>query len=374
MSTFMVKVFQLPFATIAMLQAILMLPSYLKTFPLAFCDKYPIGKWGRRRPYIAIAAIAYALSFALLSIITTFGTLWVAMIILCYVAWVIADGNLDALTVDVTPPDKAGVMQGAAWGGRALGAALGGTVFALSAANYGWTVTVLFIGLLAVIECFSGLVMKEPKITEERLASIDAFKRVAKKRDTWLGAIYIFIAFASLGSFGLAGSFYMMKGGIDPTTLGYVLTVQNIGAFFGCIVMGRLSDRTGTKKASIIGNVLLFASCFLFLTITPGNTMWLYAVAFSIGALQNAMITALLRVIMELSPPEIGGAMFATYASVANAGSAVLGAQLIAFFTSAVGMTYAMVSVAPFVLVASLALPFMKLYEPEKEVEVGAKP
>jgi predicted MFS family arabinose efflux permease len=265
-------------------------------------------------------------------------------------------------------------MQGAAWGGRALGAALGGTVFALSAANYGWTVTVLFIGLLSVVECLSGLVMKEPKLTEERLASIDAFKRVAKKRDTWLGAIYMFIAFASLGSFGLAGSFYMMKGGIDSTMLGYVLTVQNIGAFFGCIAMGRLSDKTGTKKASYIGNALLFASCFLFLTIAPGNTTWLFAVAFTIGALQNAMITALLRVIMELSPPEIGGAMFATYASICNAGSAILGAQLIAYSTSIFGMTNAMVSVAPFVFVASLALPYMKLYVPEKEVEVGAKP
>ena len=376
MSVFMVKFFKLPFAEIAMLNTILSLPSYLKTFPLAFCDKYPVGKWGRRRPYIAVATLVYAISFAVLSTITAFGTLWVTMIILCYVAWVIADGNLDALTVDVTPPDKAGLMQGAAWGGRAIGAALGGTVFALTSATAGWTVTVLLIGIFSAVECVSGLVMKEPKITEDRLASIDAFKQAAKRRETWLGAAYMFIIFAGMGFYGLAGSFFMMQGGIDSTTLGYVLTIQNVGAFFGSISMGRVSDKIGTKKASYAGGVLLFISAFFFLAITPGNVMMVFAVAFIVGAFMNAQVTAILRIIMELSPPEIGGSMFATYASICNAGSAVLGSLTIAYLTPILGMEVAMVSVAAYVIVGMLALPFMKLYVPENKVEgyVEAKP
>jgi hypothetical protein len=69
-----------------------------------------------------IAAIAYAVSFALLAEIQSFGTSWVAAVVMSILAWVVADGCFGALTVDVTPPDKAGLMQGIAWGSRGLGA------------------------------------------------------------------------------------------------------------------------------------------------------------------------------------------------------------------------------------------------------------
>jgi len=370
MSVFMVKVFNLQFATIAILQMVLMLPGYLKMIPLAFCDKYPVGKYGRRRPYIAIAAIIYIISFFCLSTITTFGPLWITMIILCYTAWVIADGNLDALTVDVTPPDKAGLMQGAAWGGRAVGAALGGAVFALTAATMGWTITIIIIGLFSIIECLSGLVMKEPTLTRERLASIEAFKRVVKRRETWLGAIYLFVVFAGNGFFGVLGSYFMMRGKIDSTMLGYILTIYNVAVFLGSIGIGRISDKIGTRKASYIGNAMLVIALFLFSLIMPGNLVLLFTIAFLIGVSVGAQNTPMLRMIMELSPPEIGGAMFATYASIANAGAAVLGSLTISYFTSIIGMEYVMVSVVPYVIVASLLLPFMKLYEPKSSAQI----
>jgi MFS family permease len=172
------------------------------------------------------------------------------------------------------------------------------------------------------------------------------------------------------------GSFFMMKGGIDSTTLGYVLTAQNVGGFLGSILMGRLSDKVGTRKSSYIGGVLLFSAPFFFLAVSTGNLIVIFAVAFIVGAFMNAQVTAVLRIIMELSPPEIGGAMFATYASVANAGTQVLGSLTISYLTSIFGMEVAMVSVAAYGVVGMLALPFMKLYTPPNKVEVtdGVKP
>lgn len=130
-TVFAVDVFKLPFGTIALLNATVVAPVFLKMIPLAFCDRYPMGKYGRRRPYMLIAAVVYALCFAVLSLITTFNLLWMVMVVVSMIAWVVADGSFDGLTIDVTPPSKAGVMQGVAWGGRGLGAALGGVVFAL---------------------------------------------------------------------------------------------------------------------------------------------------------------------------------------------------------------------------------------------------
>ena len=367
LSVFMINVFKLPFAFVAMLNSVLTLPIYLKMFPMAFCDKFPVGRYGRRRPYIMMAAITYAICYGILSTIMEFSSIWVAMIIISMLAWVIADGNLDALTIDVTPPEKYGLMQGVAWGCRGLGAALGGIAFALMAAKMNWSIIVALIGVFAVIECLSGILMREPKITKERLASIQAFKKVVKKRETWIGALYLLLASAGTATFGpLGASYFVAQGRIDQTTLGITLSILNIGMFIGSFVAGVLSDRIGTKKALIVGNILAIIACGLLATIAPGNLSYLFTVAFLVGAFQGAQMTSMLRMYMELSPPEIGGALFATYASIANAGMVLVGGLTISFFTPIVGQAYSMISVVPYVIVASMMLPFMKLYEPRK--------
>ena len=109
-AVFAVDTFNLSVDTVALLQVAVVAPVYLKIIPLAFCDRYPTGKYGRRRPYIAIAAIVYAVPYAVLSQIVTFGLLWIATVMIGMLAWIVADGRLDGLTADVTPPEKAGLM------------------------------------------------------------------------------------------------------------------------------------------------------------------------------------------------------------------------------------------------------------------------
>jgi MFS family permease len=367
LSIFMVDIFKLSFAFVAMLSSALALPIYLKMFPMAFCDRFPVGKYGRRRPYIMMAAAAYAISYGILSTIMEFSSLWVVLIIISLLAWVLADGNFDALTVDVTPPEKYGLMQGVAWGCRGLGAALGGIAFGLMTTRMNWPIIVAIIGLFAVIECFSGILMKEPKITKERLASIEAFKKVLKKRETWIGALYLFLASTGTASFGALGaSYFVAQAKIDQMTLGITLSILNSGMFIGSLAIGIFSDSFGTKKALIIGNILAIIACGLLATIVPGNLLWLYTAALLIGIFQGTQMASMQRMFMELSPPEIGGSMFATYASISNAGTAVLGGLTISFFVPIVGQALSMVSVVPYVIIASMMLPFMRLYEPKR--------
>jgi MFS family permease len=81
-----------------------------------------------------------------LSQIVTFGLLWIATVMVGMLAWVVADGCLDGLIVDVTPPEKAGLMQGVAWGGRGLGSAFGAIIIGLMSISTDWSVIVLIIG------------------------------------------------------------------------------------------------------------------------------------------------------------------------------------------------------------------------------------
>jgi MFS family permease len=362
-TVFAVEVSKLSFETIALLNATVVAPVFLKMIPLAFCDRYPVGKYGRRRPYMLISTAVYALCFAVLSQITTFNFLWLAMVVISMIAWVVADGSFDGLTVDATPHGKAGVMQGVAWGGRGLGAALGGLIFAFMATGIDWSIIVLITGLFAILQCLSGIIIREPKVTKERIASVREFKRVFGRRETQVGLVYIFLASAGLAvSETLASSYFKTQGQISDMLLGVTIALVNSGIFVGSLVFGFVSDKTGTRRALIFGNIFGVTACLLLASVMPEQILWLMVSAFLIGAFQGAQMTSLLRMYMELSPAAIGGTMFATYTSIGNAGMALLGSLTISIVSSMVGAAYSMLSVIPYVLLASLMIPLMKLY------------
>jgi len=141
---------------------------------------------------------------------------------------------------------------------------------------------------------------------------------------------------------------------------------MNSGVFVGSLVFGLISDRIGTKRALIVGNLLVIVACLLFASIMPGQVVWLMISIFLIGAFQGAQMTSLLRMYMELSPTTIGGTMFATYTSIGNAGMAILGSLTISIVSSLVGAAHSMLSVIPYVILASLIIPLMKLYNPKE--------
>ena len=78
-------------------------------------------------------------------------------------------------------------------------------------------------------------------------------------------------------------------------------------------------------------------------------------------------MTAMLRMYMELSPPEIGGSMFALYSSVSNAGISVLASLTFYFVAPRLGNASGVLSVIPYVAVAALMISFMTLYKPAKK-------
>jgi predicted MFS family arabinose efflux permease len=187
-----------------------------------------------------------------LSQIVTFGLLWIATVMVGMLAWIVADGWLDGLTVDVTPPEKAGLMQGVAWGGRGLGSAFGAIIIGLMSISTDWSVIVLIIGLFAVVQCLAGMLIKEPKVTTERIASFGAYKKVAKRRETWTGLAYILLASTALLVSEVFGTTYLKEQAqADTTTLGIALAVMSAGIFLGSLPMGHYFRQSRHKKGSI---------------------------------------------------------------------------------------------------------------------------
>jgi MFS family permease len=148
---------------------------------------------------------------------------------------------------------------------------------------------------------------------------------------------------------------------------------MSAGIFLGSLPMGIISDKVGTKKALLTGNVLAVVGCGLLATIGPNNVTWMLSAAFITGAFQGAQMTAMLRMYMELSPPEIGGSMFTLYSSVSNAGISVLASLTFYFVAPRLGNASGVLSVIPYVAVATLMIPFMTLYKPAKKEPAHAK-
>jgi SHS family lactate transporter-like MFS transporter len=365
-SVYVIDVFDLPPETVSLVYALLMSPTYLKMGIIWISDKFPIGRYGRRHPYMAISAILFAISFGILSLIFTYGLLWIGMVIISLFCWVMADGSLDGLTIDITPPDKMGLMQGMAWGGRALGAALGGITTAFISGLFGWTTTVLIIGAMATLMSLSGVLIKEPKITKERLPNSVKLKAVVKKRETWLGITYLFISW-TVGALSIIfGPFLLEYLNVDTVQMGWCISLMNLGTFLGCIIMGKFSDTIGTRKANYIANALAIGGVCLFSFGFMQSISWLFAFAIILGILTGPQNVAQLRLMMELSPPEIGATMFSIFASISNF-SAGIGLMLISLFTSLTGSFIAILfATIPLTVLCNIILPFMKLYEPIK--------
>ena len=59
-------------------------------------DRVPVGRWGRRKPYIYLGGLLFIPGYLLLIEIQAFGIAWVAAILLFVIAWLLAD----------TPPSR----------------------------------------------------------------------------------------------------------------------------------------------------------------------------------------------------------------------------------------------------------------------------
>jgi len=363
-TVFMTKIWNLPYPTIAFVNMMMLIPGYLKSFTGLLSDRVPWGRFGRRRPYLIVGSLAFIPAFAILGGVTEYGWTWIAALILANLCWILVDGTLDALTVEVTPARNMGLMQGVAWGCRGAGSAAGSLLAAFLADTYGWTTTVYIIGLLAFLMGISSLFVKEPPLTKEKLPSIRTFKEVFSQKTTWLGFIFILMFLAGVAQWWLYGPFLMRNVGLDTNEVGIVISIAWLGCFFGSIVFGKISDKFGAKKTIYLICPLFWLSVTLWFTLTTSTWWWILAATLIYGFFYGGYNAPALRIIMELSPPALGGFMFATYASIANLGMMVVGNMTIGYVVPYLGMPTSTLVLIPYTIVGILIVHFMKIWKP----------
>ncbi len=344
------------------------IPLFLKMFIGLLSDKVPLGKLGRRKPYIFIGSLLYIPIFWYVSTLTEYSSTWLISMVIGKFIWVMVDGTLDALTVDVTPIDKMGSVQGAANGGRAIGFAIGSLTVAAVASSSSWNTAIFVVGIVASLQLVGAISIKEPlEIIEEPLPFWYLFKNTFFKKRSWLGFIFIAFIIAGTGVYQLGNAYIVQDLEISDILLGWVAFTFSITVAVGAFVTGYYCDRVGSKKITyaiiLLHWVLVIPWVFVKEGATPATIL---VAAGSIGISWGAIRVPAYRIAMELCPPELEGFMYSTYMSFANIGEFMLANLIVSAFLGILPLTTAFFMLIPLSIIAALILPKLNPWTPDQ--------
>lgn len=374
---YMTNVFKLNFATMATVGALVGIPTYLKMFTGLLSDRVPVGKFGRRKPYLILGGILFIPSFILLTTITTYSPLWLGIVILCFCCFVLVDGTADALTVDITPDRYTSKMQGFANGGRYAGMAVGIVVTSFASPIIGWVPIIMILGVAAVGQAFVTLLFKEIKLPDTQKENImpikKAFKTSFTSKSTWLG---LFFAIFFMGGYGLMNVISPL---VMKNTSQAIYGISNMFCYASIAISsfatGVLVHKFGgfTNKNVFILFIITWVCVFPWLLVDGNwnNTFLVIFAQCTVGIGRGIVSVATYGILMRLCIESMEGFLFAIFTSVMNIGLNALAPNIISFFgeTLGFGMIPAMFTMLPVMLLGLLAVPLInKNIEKNKKI------
>jgi MFS family permease len=270
-----------------------------------------IGSW-RRRIYIILGTF-----------ITVAGVLWLSnttllwfgilpAIIMVMGGDALIDTGMDALLLDVTPPDWHGTGIGVGWGARAIGYTLSLVLTMIVHSLWGWG-PVLYLFALYALPALLAIVIHEPACSSERQISRRSLAETFTDR-----RIVGWIGFAFLGAFVYVldptrGFLALI---INPITGGGSATIFSAGIAFGLFaaaasfITGRLIDRIGHKRGYFISLALAFLAVLLWALVPPANMLGLLVYSAILGTFSAFCMVSWFSVLADTVPPNFTAFMW----------------------------------------------------------------
>jgi PAT family beta-lactamase induction signal transducer AmpG len=332
-------------------------------------DRVPTTRFGRRRPFVVLAQFGMGATLLLLLLVDPRRDLRLVSLVLlaCSTFAAFQDVAVDALAVDILRPEEVGTGNGVMFGGRAVGASVGGGGGVAIAKYLGWPA--LFCGITALIWAvmlFIILVRERPR---DEVGSAREHPRLtlAELRNAFsFTAPILGIVLGMLGpvSGALTNTVLIRLLRVDlKLSMEAIGTLEGVvaplmgaaGAFLG----GWLASRLGVRK--VVGGVLLcIAAIYVIFALAPGSwssltflTLWLGAAAF-VGSAHGA---AMYGFFMLLSNPAVGGTQFSAFLSAAHI-TMIWAAPLGGFIADKYGITTVFLVAAVSQLASLGVLPF----------------
>lgn len=373
------QVFKLDYVTIASISAAIGIPTYLKMFTGLLSDRVPVGKFGRRKPYLFLGGILYIPAFIAIATITNYSPVWLIALIAIFACFVIVDGTADALTVDVTPDEHVSKMQGYANGGRYVGMAIGVILGSILSKSLGWNVVIVILAVAAVGQAFVALLFKELPELKVRANLIPvkmAFKLGFGNKGTWLGILFAVCFMGSMGLANIVGPVVMNN--TSESVYGIATMVSYIAIALAAFVVGQIVNKIGGFTNRNIW--LMFAVIWVLIApwlLVQGHWENVGLVIFvhaTMGLARGIVSVVTYAILMRLCSETIEGFMFAIFTSVMNIGLMTLSPKIIAYFgeTLGIGMIPALFTMIPLMLIGILTIPAINKSVEERKKQLDS--
>jgi len=216
-----------------------------------------------------------------------------------------------SLVMEKVHPKFRGILSGLLQEGYAFGFLLAAIVYKFVFPHYGWRPLFFIGGLPALLAIFVRLSVKESEVWEKNKA--DSWRSLVKGLVAhwpiflYLVALMTMMNLSSHGTQDLYPTFLQRYRKFGVAEKSNLAAISMIGAIFGGVVFGLLSDRIGRRKAIILAFIGALAAIPLW--ALPSGIGKLAAGAFLLQFMVQGAWGVIPAHISELSPDSIRGSM-----------------------------------------------------------------
>lgn len=306
------------------LLSLIALPWALKFLWAPMVERFRLPPVGRNRSGV-IVAIGGGISIAGLAFVGAIGPSPLAPVLACLtlVAFAAATVDIacDGYAVESLPRAQHGWVNAAQVGGAYLGSAIGGGVFLVLVAGFGWMHAVWAMALLLAILGVPFLLRWQASSLSEERAHVPslsaALRRPEIRRGLLAAALYVLAQKTALMMLGP----FLIDAGLNLATLGILNGVGSMFVGLGAALLGGGLVRVlGARAVLVIALVLqamalaVFAASDLFAAL-PLPLLVAVAIASSSGIMALGFV-ALYAQFMHWSDPRQGGIDFTLFQSM----------------------------------------------------------
>lgn len=315
-------------STLGLFTSLLLLPFILKVLLGLVSDRWPMGRWGKRKPYMVFGLILFgagylALSgwqegepfwhFAALTWLASFGLAWF-------------DTCADAMAIDLADDREASNIQASMVAGKSGGLICMSLAFGILAETWGVPAIFKVLALLALIVMavimWIQVPMRKPiahAISNKSHPEWSKFHVLMVERG-WLWLILFGVGYSipSFGADGLMTLFLRETRDLSFDGIGAFGVSRGIGALFGAVVFAITARRYGVTFSTYGGLVALAGGCLLpVLGVSTGALGLLW------GAAWGFQETSFVTMAMWYSRGAWAASLFATCMIFSNIGTAL---------------------------------------------------
>jgi PAT family beta-lactamase induction signal transducer AmpG len=314
--------FQVDFSLIGLVNGIMLIPFILKVFIGLLSDRVNFFGLGHRKPYIILGLSLQILGFLLLPEINPIEQtiFYIAILLLTALGMSTYDTCTDGFSIDTTPKDQRGKVQGMMVGGRALSSIVSAYAFGLLAEKEAWTALFLSVAGLTLLALLFVFLIKEParKEKETKINQTSPMKALGQINYLIFLLIGLIYPLALYSTNTMISPYLHESLGISMNRAGAMLAFFGIGSVLGALIGGPLMKKFGRASSLFTAlAITVFATIGLALV---QNIVLVWAVVILFGIAFGYYETIFFALAMDFAQPGIAAFMFSISMAVGNLG------------------------------------------------------